>query len=126
MMITTSRVDGLQVNITVATITNMAGQALQGQLLATAGQPSSIQMQMTPDHEVNVNTWDELGSLSMDKKAWPRHPRRAREMYQSVSQREAQGPERLEALNQGYVLVDPHFTPLSSAAAGGSSGQEEL
>lgn len=112
--------DGLQVNITVATITSSAGEALETQLLQSS---SMMMMQMMPNHEVQVNTWDELGNLAKDKKAWPRHPRRARELYQSLLQREAQWPERLEALGQGYVLVDPHFTV---GGGGGAGGGEEL
>ena len=87
----------------------MAADALQAQL----AQGASPTVQMDPTHEVNANAWEELGSL-LNKKTWPRHPRRAREMYQSIRRREQNWPERLQALDRGYVLVDPNFEPSAS------------
>jgi hypothetical protein len=96
------RAAGLNVTIPVASVSKDAGVRLKG--LLEAGLPVVVRME--PRKDVAAHMWEELVALQ-SRKAWPRHPRRAKEMFRDMSKRLQGWPERLEALMEGYVQVNP-------------------
>lgn len=95
------RFAGLNVTLTVATITNKAGERLVTEL--EAGEP--VVLSFEESRAVRQEVWDELAGL-LQKKQWPRHPKRAKELYHKLSDQVRGWPERLAALDAGFSQLN--------------------
>lgn len=86
----------------MVTVTRGAGQRLTTLL---SGSASDVYISLAENENVRQEGWDELRNL-LDKKQWPRHPKRAKEVYFKLAERVKGWPERMAALEAGFAKLN--------------------